>query len=100
MSVVTADIAFDIGNPEKTIIRTDLKKEGLEEVLSEFVRSQIGEGKDGSEPNERDVYSIKVSLDLSGDSFSVESDTGNKGLTLGIVMDVLKRLDSIAIQPI
>jgi hypothetical protein len=36
MSVVTADIAFDIGNPEKTIIRTDLKKEGLEEVLSDL----------------------------------------------------------------
>jgi hypothetical protein len=100
MSTVTADITFNMDDPNKTVIKTDLTKEGLEEVLSEFVHAEIGEGKDDSKPNEYGVYSIKIRLDLSDDSFHVESDTGNKGLTLGIIMDVLKRLDAIAIEPI
>jgi hypothetical protein len=95
------DISFDINNSDKTVIKTNIKeKEGIEEALSDFIRTQIGARKDESEPNKYDTYSIKIGLDLSDDSFRIESNTGNKGLTLGIIMATLKQLDNIALQPL
>ncbi len=61
-------------------------------VLSSYLSSIMGSGADNSTPNRRPGYDIRISLDLSDDAFSVESNTGNKGLTAGITMQFLDRL--------
>jgi hypothetical protein len=62
--------------------------------LISWVQDQIGRGGDDSPRVERDVYVIKLGLILEDDSFCTESDTGNKGLTCGIVMAVFGDLGS------
>jgi len=94
---VVLEICCDINNPEKTVIKTNAKKEALREILEAWLSCQIGQGKDESEPNRHDTYKIKIQLDLTDDTFYTDSDTGNKGLTCGIVMDVSERLDKIKV---
>ncbi|MBI1999230.1 MAG: hypothetical protein HYS74_01070 [Parcubacteria group bacterium] len=94
---VVLEIYFDINNPEKTVIKTNAKEEALEEILEAWLYCQIGQGKDESKPNRQDTYKIKIQLDLSDDTFYTNSNTGNKGLTCGIIMDVFKRLGQIEV---
>lgn len=90
---IVLEIAFNISNPLETVIRTNAKKEALEGILENWLSCQTGQGKDRNKAKKRDLYKIKIQLDLSDDSFYTSSDTGNKGLTCGIVMDVFKRLE-------
>ena len=94
------DITFDIKDPEKSVIKTNVKEELVEGMINDWLRHQFGRGEDTRQANEKDVYSIKIGLDLSDDTFLVESDTGNVGLTCGIVMDVSQRLDRLTIRPL
>ena len=94
---VAVQIQYNNKELDKSFIKTNLKPEAIEEILSEWVRSQMGAGKDTSEPNQQIVYNITILLDLSCDNFSTSSDTGNKSLTCGIVMWVLKNLDTIEV---
>ncbi len=80
------EITYDI-NLGIPLIRTNLKEDKIDEFLTEYIRFQIGKGEDKSEAKKRDVYNIKIECDLSFDIFSIKSDTGNKGLTTGIIMD-------------
>ena len=95
---VALEITFNINEPDKTVIKTNAKKEAVEEILEAWLSCQMGQGKDESKPNKKDEYKIKIQLDLSDDTFCTSSDTGNKGLTCGLVMDVFKRLDKIKIS--
>lgn len=94
---ILIQINFNMENPEETLIRTNAKREGVEEILATFVQDQAGQGEDKRKPNERDEYKIEIGLDLSYDTFHITSDTGNEGLTLGIVMQVLGILDKLTI---
>ena len=75
-----------------TIVRSNATKEGTEEILSDYIRSQMGKGVDGRKPNNELVYRVTIGVDLSDDSFSVQSNTGNASLTTGIACEVFKRL--------
>jgi len=55
------------------------------EVVSDFLRGQIGKGKDEREPNKRDIYNIEITVDLSEDRFNVLDNCGNKSLRDGIL---------------
>jgi len=70
----------------------DVKKEKVREIIKEWLRTQIGTGADESKPNEKDIYTIILQLELNGDVFSVKSDTGNKSLTTGILLDLIKKI--------
>ena len=94
---IVLQITFDFKKPDKTIIRTNAKKEAVEEILEAWLSCQIGQGKDESKHNEKDEYKIEIQLDLSDDTFRTNSDTGNKGFTCGIIMDILGRLNEIEI---
>ena len=69
-----------------------VKKEKYAEVIEEYLRGQLGAGEDKSPAIERDEYHITIKLYLEEDRFVIESDTGNKGLREGILIDVLNRL--------
>lgn len=104
MGKIAVDILIKIGysfsNPEQTVIKTNARKEALDELLSNWVQDQMFTGADPAEPAEKDPYEIKIGLVLENDQFHTESDTGNRGLTCGIVMDVLRRLETIPVLPL
>lgn len=97
---VRADIEYDLNEPEKTVIRTNLKPEGLEEVLEWWLQGQLGLGKDSREPVRKEKYLISIGVRLADDTFFTESDTGNAGLTCGLVMDVFGRLKDLKVEPL
>jgi hypothetical protein len=86
------DIEYDISEPDKFKIDGNIADQLYMGLMSDFVRSQIGKGEDTTEPNILDVYHIHIEMDMSTDTFIVRSDTGNKGLRDGILMDILQRL--------
>lgn len=85
-------ITFPIDKPEEFKIETDIKDELVAELIGEFLREQIGAGKDLSPPDRREIYTIHLQLDLSGDVWYCKHDCGNLGLRDGILMDVMRRL--------
>lgn len=90
-------IEYRLNEPDRSVIRTNARPERLEEIISAWVQDQIGRGKDAREPARREVYTIKIGLRVADDAFGTESDTGNAGLTCGLVMDVLPRLDRLLV---
>ena len=68
----------------------NIKEELSYEFIGDFLRTQIGAGEDNSPPNIRDSYDITIKCDLNEDVFSCSSNTGNKSLREGILMDILK----------
>lgn len=66
----------------------DLIDDHVPELISTFLQTQIGRGADDSEPEDREVYTIKIDIDLSDDTFTVIDDTGNKGLRDGILLTI------------
>lgn len=73
-------------------IISEIKREEVQEVIEELLRSQIGAGGDDSEPNKHDIYIINVDLELEDDTFKVSSNTGNKSLTTGILAALVQEL--------
>jgi hypothetical protein len=104
MSKVTVDVLVEIRFPMKegesatiyTNARTD--NDALEDILSTWVQHQFGRGEDPSPVIDREVYTIKLGLVVEDDSFCTESDTGNNGLTCGIVVEVLQNLKTIPVK--
>jgi len=94
---IILQILFNVDERNKSTITTNAKKEAIAEILEAWVSSQVGLGKDDSEADKKPEYKIEIQLDLSYDTFSTKSDTGNNGLTCGIIMDLLNRLDNISI---
>lgn len=91
--IVTVEVEYDIKNDKFTILdTTTAKKEALSEIIENYIRSQIGSGENASKPIEREVYHIKVALNLDVDSFRVTHDCGNDGLCLGILLNLLQTL--------
>jgi hypothetical protein len=72
-------------------VESNVKKERRADLLENVVRAQIGAGEDNRKPVVRDIYTIKIFYDMD-DTFSIKSDTGNDGLTTGILADVLGRI--------
>lgn len=72
--------------------KTNVKQSYREELLSDFLQSQIGSGADDTPAVEWDAYEIQIGVDLSDDTFYVKHNCGNKGLRDGILMDVLRKL--------
>ena len=88
---VYLEFKYDAKTDEISITDTNLKRDKIDEVLGEYLRAQMGQGRDSRQPNRQETYGIKIGLDLDGDVFHTESDTGNAGLTTGLVMHLLKK---------
>ncbi len=95
---IRLEITYDMRDPKLTEIKTNAKNTAVEEILENYILSQAGTGADGSKPSNRRWYKIVIGLDLGDDTFFTESNTGNKGLTVGIVMAVLKDLKNLKIS--
>lgn len=91
LDYLTMNITYNMDNGEFNI-DGDVKKDKQYDLIADFLRLQMGQGKDTSKPNEQDVYHISISWHPYKDRFESRSDTGNKGLRDGILMDVLKQI--------
>jgi hypothetical protein len=69
------------------ITDTNVKKEYIDELFDTWLAGQIGRGEDKREPIKRQKYHIKLEVDLTNDTFYCTSNTGNKGLTTGIILN-------------
>jgi len=74
-------------------IKTNLKEDKVDEILSECYRVTLNEIPDYRKPNKRDIYNIIISLDLSQDEFVICSDTGNNILTYELIRDSINNWD-------
>ena len=95
---VLIKIFYDLKEPLKTRIQTNIKLEELGGLLEAYLSIQIGKGKDDRGATKKENYEIVIGLDMSDDTFYTKSDTGNKGLTCGIIMEVFKNLDKLNIE--
>jgi hypothetical protein len=91
--MIEVSITYPIHRPDDFEISGNVKDNYVICLLTDWLHDQIGKGKDFSVAVDRNVYHIRIQVDLSQDIFYVDSDTGNKGLTTGIIMDVISRLD-------
>lgn len=89
MSDLLVKIEFDI-NKDTFKIASNADEDCITEIIENVLRDQIGAGHDNSEPNVQDTYTITIKWDLSDDSYSITSDTGNKGLTAGILLQLFQ----------
>lgn len=94
--ILFINLTYPISCPANFKCASNVATEKQAEVIREFVRSQMGMGKDNSDPANRDEYHIQLELDLSNDSFECQYDTGNKGLREGILIHVAQLMDEKA----
>jgi len=90
MSCLVTYIEYNI-ETDKFKVDSEATNKGVQEIIENVLRAHIGAGVDNSEPNIQDVYNISITWDFSDDSFVIKSNTGNKGLTDGILLDFLFR---------
>lgn len=93
---VVVEIRFSVKDQNDTIIYTGANPEVVEEILSAWVQDEMFKhrGKDESPANEQDLYTITIGVRLEDDAFGLEANTGNRNLTLGIVANVMARLEA------
>lgn len=91
------EIVYDVEG-DKAVIKTNVKKDAIAGILETWICMQIGQGADNSKAIERAEYSIVIRVDLTQDDFFTASNTGNKGLTCGIVGRVLGNLEQVQIE--
>jgi len=66
--------------------QSNIKDHLMSDLLLDFLRTQIGKGADESPPADRKNYHVRLGLDLSNDSWTVQyDDCGNLGLRDGII---------------
>ena len=91
--ILFIDLKYPVKNQKNFTCESNITTEKQAEVIREFLRSQMGAGRDESKPIIKDEYHIRLELDLSNDSFTCQHDTGNKGLREGILMQVARLMD-------
>jgi hypothetical protein len=84
-------IKYDLKN-DRFETNTNVTSEKLEEFVSEFLRSQMGLGKDTREMKTQEIYEIEIKLDLSDDTFYVSSNVNNGSLVTGIMAHYLSAI--------
>ena len=70
---------------------TNMKQENLKDFLLEFLRGEMGKGKDSRKPTD-DLYSIDLRLDMTDDTFYVKDNCNNNGLRDGILLLLVERI--------
>ena len=82
-------------HPDDIVIMTNARTEALEELLGAFLQDcMFGDmtGLPRGQHVERSHYEVKIGYWLDSDGFSVESDTGDAALTVGLTAHVLGAL--------
>lgn len=98
---IVMDIEFPMAPGTKPVIRTNAKREALEELLTTWLHwKATSSEKDTRDVTERDVHHIKIGLALANDEFCTEHDVGNNDAAIGMVLETLQRLDEVEVLPL
>lgn len=95
MAKLTLTVTFTIGengDDDAFELGGNIKPEAAPEIISTWLRSQMGAGPDASPANDQTTYHIEIDWNPDGDVFACRSDCGNKGLRDGLLIYVLKKL--------
>ena len=88
---IVIEMSFDMKR-ETVQIKTNAKHEVVEQLLYDYLHTQIGSGRDDSTPEDHDIYKITIGVELADDSWGSTHNCGNKGLREGIIMQVINLL--------
>jgi len=91
--LLSIDLRMNIATG-KFLVATNVKQKHLSDLLCEYLQGCLGAGADERKPEPRDIYTIRLRVDLSCDKFTVESDTGNDGLREGIIGALVNALEN------
>jgi hypothetical protein len=86
------EVLYDL-KKDKFEMRGDVNQDGARELVETFLRGQIGAGKDKGEPAKRKVYAIQLRWYPTDDRIEVNSNTGNKSLRDGLLLNYLRSLN-------
>jgi hypothetical protein len=87
--MLTVGIKFDI-NKDKCEFYGNFTNAGIERILTEWIRSQMGGGEDTSPANRLDLYEIEIDWYPENDKLVCRHNCGNKGLREGIIARCLQ----------
>ncbi len=80
-------------------IKTNIRREVLEDFLYNWIATQVGRGCNREQPSEsRAGYNIKIGYSIREDIFCLESDCNDDALTCGIVVAVVLNLDKVELR--
>jgi hypothetical protein len=78
-------LQFNFTTDTATVLSTPLTMGGVREVLTTWVRGQMGQGADPSPPSDNDVVTLNFDWDPSDDTITCSHDCGNASLALALV---------------
>jgi hypothetical protein len=88
------NIMYDVKKDEFEV-KGDVNKEGEREIIENFLRQQIGAGRDKRKLDMKSIkkdYNIRLTWYPENDRIDSASDTGNLGLRDGILKHYLEKL--------
>jgi len=77
------ELDYNIKEDKFTVTSTNMKDPTKH--VNEWIRGQMGNGRDESKRNDHEVYKFKLGIDLSDDTYTMEHNCGNNGLREGIL---------------
>jgi hypothetical protein len=89
---LTLDLKYHV-KEDRFEVGGTLNEDGRREIVANWLRGQMGSGRDNSKPADREVYSISIQWYPDQDRLEAQYDTGNKGLREGILMRYLETLE-------
>ena len=95
MSDLFVDITFNKKKGTVTSI-SNMNQDSMIDIMEKYLELQIGKGEDNREPEKQKKYRVILEVDLSDDTIECSSNTGNDGLTAGIVMKCLQQESLVA----
>jgi len=90
LGCVTLDVIWNAKKDTYTF-GGNARPEARYEIISGFLRWQMGAGRDTRKPNRRDVYKIRLKLYTENDEYVVSHNTGNLGFRDGILLSALEK---------
>jgi hypothetical protein len=84
------ELKFNIKDTKFTT-KTNIKKEYINEIISNFLSDEVGKGEDNRKANIKDIYTIKLFVTLTNDVYTCEDDCNNFGLRDGILLQYLHK---------
>ncbi len=97
---ILVQIKYNMSEPRGTVIRTNVKQDVVKDVLVAWLLDQVGGGliRDLRGSDKKNEYNVSIKFDLIDGNFYISSDTGDSGLTVGIVAYVSQNLDKFQIS--
>lgn len=86
------NLHYDV-NKRSFEVESNIIEEKRKDIVLDYLRLQMGAGKDDSKANVLDVYEIALIVNLAFDSFQCIHNCGNLGVRDGILLTYVNSLE-------